>query len=102
MTGNPEVMGPNSISVGLCANSLFFAESQMTLRVARLAAEGMRNREIALKLNLAKHTVRNYLLRIFDKLGISSRATLVLYALSGTNDVGFSSRSSAGSAGLIA
>ena len=31
-----------------------------------------------------KHAVRNYLIRIFDKLGISSRVELVLYAFSGT------------------
>jgi DNA-binding CsgD family transcriptional regulator len=54
--------------------------------VVRLAAEGMRNQEIALKLNLGEHTVRNYLIRIFDKLGISSRVELVLYALSGTEE----------------
>src|SRR5208283_5215867 len=51
--------------------------------VARLVAEGMRNQEIGLKLHLSEHTVRNYLLRIFDKLGISSRVELVLYAYSG-------------------
>jgi hypothetical protein len=45
--------------------------------------ELLRNQEIALKLNLSEHTVRNYLLRIFDKLGISSRVELVLYAFSG-------------------
>ena len=43
----------------------------------------MRNQEIALQLNLTEHTVRNYMLRIFDKLGISSRVELVLYAFSG-------------------
>lgn len=53
--------------------------------VARLVAEGMRNQEIALKLSLSEHTVRNYLLRIFDKLGISSRVELVLYAFSGVD-----------------
>jgi DNA-binding CsgD family transcriptional regulator len=50
--------------------------------VVRLTAEGMRNQEISLRLNLSEHTVRNYLLRIFDKLGISSRVELVLYAFS--------------------
>ena len=30
------------------------------------------------KLELSEHTVRNYLLRIYDKLGISSRVELVL------------------------
>ena len=52
--------------------------------VVRLVADGMRNQEIALQLNLSEHTVRNYLIRIFDKLGISSRVELVLYAFSGT------------------
>jgi DNA-binding CsgD family transcriptional regulator len=58
----------------------------LTLRerdVVRLAAEGMRNQEISLQLHLSEHTVRNYLLRIFDKLGIGSRVELVLYAFSG-------------------
>lgn len=62
----------------------------LTLRerdVVRLAAEGLRNQEIALKLNLSEHTVRNYMIRIFDKLGISSRVELVLYALSGAEEV---------------
>jgi len=31
------------------------------------------------------NTIRNYLLRIYDKLGISSRVELVLYAVSGTD-----------------
>ena len=50
-------------------------------------AEGMRNQEIAPKLNLSEHTVRNYLIRIFDKLGISNPVELVLYALSGAEDI---------------
>jgi DNA-binding NarL/FixJ family response regulator len=51
--------------------------------VVRLVADGMRNQEISRKLNLREHTVRNYVFRIFEKLGISSRVELVLYALSG-------------------
>jgi two-component system, NarL family, nitrate/nitrite response regulator NarL len=52
--------------------------------VVRLVADGLRNQEIATQLNLSEHTVRNYLIRIFDKLGISSRVELVLYAFSGS------------------
>ena len=48
-----------------------------------LAAEGLTNREIAQQLNLSEHTVKNYMFRIFDKLGVSNRVELVLYALSG-------------------
>ena len=46
--------------------------------VVRLVAEGLTNREISERLSLSEHTVRNYLFRIFDKLGISSRVELVL------------------------
>jgi DNA-binding NarL/FixJ family response regulator len=45
----------------------------------------MRNQDVAVWLNLSEHTVRNYLIRIFDKLGISSRVELVLYAFSNTD-----------------
>lgn len=50
--------------------------------VVRLVAEGMRNEEISQRLNVTEHTVRNYICRIFDKLGLSSRVELVLYAVS--------------------
>lgn len=49
--------------------------------VVRCVAEGMSNREIASKLKLTEHTVKNYLCRIFDKLGVSSRVEVVVYAL---------------------
>lgn len=52
-----------------------------------MVTDGMRNQEIADKLNLSEHTVRNYMLRIFDKLGISSRVELVLYAFSGVEEM---------------
>ena len=42
-------------------------------------AEGMKNREIAELLDLSEHTVKNHLFRIFERLGISSRAELILY-----------------------
>ncbi len=50
--------------------------------VVRLVAEGMRNKEISRKLNLREHTVPTCVFRIFEKLGISNRVELVLYALS--------------------
>ncbi|MFZ1205161.1 MAG: response regulator transcription factor [Candidatus Acidiferrales bacterium] len=49
--------------------------------VARLVAEGLTNRDIAKQLGLSEHTVRNYLLKVFDKLGVSTRVELVLYCL---------------------
>jgi len=51
-------------------------------QVCQLAAVGLSNREISRKLELSEHTVKNYLFKIFSKLGISTRIELVLYALS--------------------
>lgn len=49
--------------------------------VVRLAVEGFSNREIAQELGLTEHTVKNYLSKIFDKLGVSNRVELVLSCL---------------------
>lgn len=49
--------------------------------VVPLVAEGMTNKEISQKLRLSEHTVKNHLFRIYDKLGISSRVELILYAV---------------------
>src|SRR5581483_10155962 len=49
--------------------------------VVRCVAEGLTNRQIAERLKLTEHTVKNYLFRIFDKLGVSSRVEVALYAL---------------------
>jgi DNA-binding NarL/FixJ family response regulator len=59
-------------------------ERRMTKReadVARFAAEGLSNREIGRKRGLTEHTVKNYLFRIFEKLGVSNRVELVLSCL---------------------
>jgi DNA-binding NarL/FixJ family response regulator len=50
-------------------------------QVVAHVAEGLGNRQIARELNLSEHTIKKYLFRIFEKLGISSRVELVLYAV---------------------
>jgi len=68
------------------ANLIHLANSPLSAReadVVRCVAEGLTNREIARRLKLTEHTVKNYLFRIFDKLGVSSRVEVVLYALNG-------------------
>ncbi len=51
-------------------------------QVVALVADGLSNREVAHELGLSEHTVKKYLFHIFDKLGISSRVELALYAVS--------------------
>ncbi|MFE3759687.1 AAA family ATPase [Nocardia tengchongensis] len=46
-------------------------------RVARLAAQGLTNREIGTELFLSPRTVGHHLSRVFGKLGLSGRADLV-------------------------
>jgi two-component system, NarL family, nitrate/nitrite response regulator NarL len=50
-------------------------------QVVALVAEGLSNRAVASELNLSEHTIKKYLFRIFDKVGVSSRVELVLYAV---------------------
>jgi len=50
-------------------------------QVVALVAEGLSNREIARELSLSEHTIKKYLFRIFEKLGVSTRVELVLYAV---------------------
>jgi DNA-binding NarL/FixJ family response regulator len=49
--------------------------------IVQLVAQGFRNREIGEKLFISEQTVKNHLHNIFDKLGVSDRLELALYAL---------------------
>jgi len=49
--------------------------------VVQLVAQGFHNREIGEKLFISEQTVKNHLHNIFDKLGVSDRLELALYAI---------------------
>ena len=48
--------------------------------VITLIGEGLRNKEIAGRLSVRETTVRHHLTSIYDKLGVSDRLELVIYA----------------------
>jgi len=54
--------------------------------LVELVAQGLTNRDISQQLKLSEHTVRNYMFRIFNKVGTSSRLELALYALNRRED----------------
>jgi two-component system nitrate/nitrite response regulator NarL len=58
--------------------------SKREFEVVQLAVQGQTNKQIAGQLRLSEHTVKNYLFRIFEKLGVSSRTEL-LFLLSAQN-----------------
>jgi DNA-binding NarL/FixJ family response regulator len=43
--------------------------------------QGWRNREVAQHLSISEQTVKNHLRSIYDKVGVSDRLELVLYAI---------------------
>ena len=51
-----------------------------------MVGEGLENVQIAESLRVTEHTVSNYLYRILDKLGVSSRVQLILYTRSRQQD----------------
>ncbi len=56
--------------------------SPREMEVLELAAKGLRNKDIANKLNISTRTVEGHFNNIFVKLGVSSRIEAVLYAVS--------------------
>jgi DNA-binding CsgD family transcriptional regulator len=51
--------------------------SHRELQVAECAAQGHSNKQIADQLGLSEHTIKNYLFRTFEKLGVSNRVELL-------------------------
>ncbi|MCZ2073881.1 MAG: response regulator transcription factor [Bryobacterales bacterium] len=49
--------------------------------IVALVAQGYKNKEMAEKMFISEQTVKNHLHNIFDKLGVSDRLELALYAI---------------------
>ena len=61
-----------------------YSRSELTSReqqVLELVEQGFKNKEMAEKMFISEQTVKNHLHNIFDKLGVSDRLELALYAI---------------------
>jgi DNA-binding NarL/FixJ family response regulator len=58
-----------------------FGLTQREVEVIGLVTEGCSNREVASRLSITEDTVKRHLTNIFDKVGMSTRLELALFAL---------------------
>jgi two-component system nitrate/nitrite response regulator NarL len=63
----------------LCTKRIVLGTRERQL--AKLMAQGLKNKEIAYRLGLSEGTVKVYLSRMFLKVGVSDRFELALYAI---------------------
>ncbi|MBI5083044.1 MAG: response regulator transcription factor [Acidobacteria bacterium] len=72
-----ELGGPSSSSRARERSPLSTRERE----IVALVAQGYKNKEMAEKMFISEQTVKNHLHNIFDKLGVSDRLELALYAI---------------------
>jgi ATP/maltotriose-dependent transcriptional regulator MalT len=70
------IRGPRGGGAGPVAGPGIAALSAREREVATLVASGMRNRDVATALFVSEKTIESHLARIYDKLGVRSRAAL--------------------------
>ena len=84
--------GPDEAPVGVPASGGRERErsllSQREREIVALVAQGFKNKEMAEKMFISEQTVKNHLHNIFDKLGVSDRLELALYAIHNNLHIG--------------
>jgi DNA-binding CsgD family transcriptional regulator len=50
--------------------------------IVSCVTQGMKNKEIAIRVGTTEQVVKNYLRKVYDKLGVADRLELALYCLS--------------------
>jgi two-component system nitrate/nitrite response regulator NarL len=55
--------------------------SEKELLIVSCVSQGMRNKEIAQQVDTTEQVIKNYLRKIYDKLGVSDRLELALYCI---------------------
>ena len=74
-----EILGKHEEQIKSATGAKLLTKREEEL--AYCVAEGLTNADISRQLNLSVHTVRNYLFRVFNKLGVSNRLELALYVI---------------------
>jgi two-component system, NarL family, nitrate/nitrite response regulator NarL len=59
-----------------------FGLTRRELEIVSAIVEGCTNRDIAQKFSLSEDTVKHHLTHIFDKVGVSNRLELAMFAVS--------------------
>jgi two-component system, NarL family, nitrate/nitrite response regulator NarL len=78
---NDEAPAPAPISAAAPRERERSPLSQREREIVALVAQGFKNKEMAEKMFISEQTVKNHLHNIFDKLGVSDRLELALYAI---------------------
>ena len=55
--------------------------SSKELAIVTCITQGMRNKEIALQLGTSEQVIKNYLRKVYGKIGVADRLELALYCL---------------------
>jgi DNA-binding NarL/FixJ family response regulator len=55
--------------------------SDKELLIVSFVSQGMRNKEIAQQVGTTEQVIKNYLRKVYDKLGVSDRLELALYCI---------------------
>ncbi len=72
---------PPAIAARLAERMPILELSARELDVLRLICKGFANKEIASRLGIAEHTVKNHVANILDKMGAEDRTQAAVYAL---------------------
>jgi two-component system, NarL family, nitrate/nitrite response regulator NarL len=81
MPAAPMASAPSSLSPSGPRERERSPLSQREREIVALVAQGFKNKEMAEKMFISEQTVKNHLHNIFDKLGVSDRLELALYAI---------------------
>jgi len=75
------VLAELSKKMGAAAPTRSYGLTPREIEVIALVTEGCSNKEVAFRLNITEDTVKRHLTNIFDKVGMSTRLELALFAL---------------------